>query len=133
MMTAKHLNEPGGGKLVRGGPWCRKVLPPEDLAELRAVSETKSRQSVLDLRKRFPGGSLDHHLAGQSYAVPIASPSLSSASSSSSSASASTSASSSAASLGVEVTGPGFGCLCLASVPTRHKVAIAFLPRKRAS
>ena len=60
--------------LARGGPWCRKVLPPEDLKEIRLVAACSSRAEVQALARRYPSGSLAYHLGGKSYREPCEEP-----------------------------------------------------------
>ena len=100
-----------GYHIVRGGPWCRKLLPYDDMHEIHAVDACTSRKAIMELRQFYPGGSLDLHLSGASYAKPAPTP----------------------AALHTDIAGPGFKALSLAAVPNRHRVAIAFVPRKRPS
>jgi hypothetical protein len=57
-----------GSTVVRGGPWCRKVLPEEDVCELGDCAGCASRAAVRALAKRRPAGSLTAHLECRSYA-----------------------------------------------------------------
>lgn len=62
-----YLELPEGDKIVRGGPWCRCRLPPEDAAEIAAIAACTSRQGVSALAASLPTGSLSFHLAGAVY------------------------------------------------------------------
>ena len=62
--AAKRLVADDGESKARGGPWCRRALPPEDLSEAAAVATCTSRAAVRSLAaKAFSGGSLARHLA----------------------------------------------------------------------
>ena len=63
--AAKRLVADDGESKARGGPWCRRALPPEDLSEAAAVATCTSRAAVRSLAAKaaFRGGSLACHLA----------------------------------------------------------------------
>ena len=64
--TAAKFRELGKA-CVRGGPWCRRVLPPDDLAELRFVAGCSDAAAVQAYSEQHPRGSLAAHLAGRRY------------------------------------------------------------------
>ena len=61
-------------KLVRGGPWCRLRLQPEDRREIKLVAAAATRYEVKEIAMRYPAGSLSYHLAGKSYGEPVEAP-----------------------------------------------------------
>ena len=56
-----------GKECVRGGPWCRRALPPDDLAELRFVAGCSKTAAVMAYAEQHPRGSLAAHLSGRRY------------------------------------------------------------------
>ena len=73
-LTAARYSEREGHKKVRGGPWCRRVLPPEDRAEVVSTLSCSSRDAVKAVAVAKPFGSLAQHLALKSYSkesVPV--------------------------------------------------------------
>jgi hypothetical protein len=61
IVAAQHIAADAAA--ARGGPWCRRNLPPADRKEVKAVCEAKSKREVLDVAKQYPEGSLAYHLA----------------------------------------------------------------------
>ena len=66
-LTAAEYLLSAGGDVVRGGPWCRKVLPNADKDEIRLVNACTSRAAVEQVAFDLSGGSLAYHLAGKTY------------------------------------------------------------------
>lgn len=56
---------------VRGGPWCRTVLPATDIRELTECADAASVAAVRRLADRCSHGSLAKHLAGGPYAAAV--------------------------------------------------------------
>jgi hypothetical protein len=73
LLTAQCFVDQGKNS-VRGGPWCRVVLPATDLKELKECAKATSVADVRRIADLFSEGSLALHLAGRPYAA-VAKPS----------------------------------------------------------
>jgi hypothetical protein len=60
----------GSQSKVRGGPWCRRVLPIDDLAEIHELRGRTSDAWIRNIAAWYPRGSLACHLKGECYRLP---------------------------------------------------------------
>jgi hypothetical protein len=109
-LTARMYQEESGADLVRGGPWCRRVLPVEDKSEIEMTAALTSRAAVRECGRRSLNGSLAAHLAGRTYAAVGTSTSDDP----------------------TVVSGPGLAAVVFAA-PSAAAMPIAFLSQKRRS
>jgi hypothetical protein len=71
--TARLAAEKGKAH-VRGGPWCRRTLPADDVKEMLAVGSCRGRSAVAALVKEWPTGSLAHHIQGLPFKASVGGP-----------------------------------------------------------